>query len=106
MNWSESVREVAFAPWGMGKELAGVALSRRGRQAWAASADLLFAASVLTQDVVVSQCERQEGCRSGFYKAFLQRERGPDGSDFAPVVFTSAASGGQPPFFPAGGMEV
>ncbi len=54
LNWQEFVEEVVYKPFDMNVELDGVTLDG-DRQAWADGKDLVVAASLLTDDVVLTQ---------------------------------------------------
>jgi hypothetical protein len=97
LSWQIFVENVVYRPFDMSTELAGVTLSSP-RQPWAEGRDLIIAASLLTDDVVLNED------KSGYVSSWVQTYRlrptsaGTNATqNFTPLFFSSIDGTNQPP---------
>lgn len=108
--WTNIVEDVVFLPYGMAQDLGNKPLSGE-RQAWAEDKSLVFAATMLTDNVVTNQDDcGYVYCNEIFYQVTSQlRPDVPQQVSVTPVAFASLPAAtrlGAPDFFLAGDMQV
>ena len=91
LNWQIFVENVVYAPFDMSTELAGVTLGSP-RQTWADGRDLIIAASLMTDTVVLN--EDASGSFSSWVQSVdLAPTDGRPTQNFAPLFFSSVDTG-------------
>lgn len=100
--WTDIINKVVFEPFGMNDELAATRLGD-ARQSWADDKSLLMAATLLTDEAVLTENDFLDKL---YYNAKLTAS-GPKQVNVSPVTFSSVSSGkSSPPFLAAAGFDV